>query len=289
VQPRQEARWRDRVAATAGLLALLQLLGTLQWLTWTPAMLFEGGFDRFIDFGKALDLRVAHAAQTLFDALWVLYFAALGLAASRLSRCAPPAAQPGAEVGRLCRQRRRVWSAQVGAVLVVHGLGQALSLAGWWPLAALLEMTAHTGAAALIWVLAVPEARCALVVIRDQAHKGLNNRLHYGIPGRFGQFRWVDVHHRRFKGVKVFDTLWQRLLGLASLELAYLDEHGSLCRVCLRAVASKEEAAAVAGFLAGEFRIRDQYLPPQAPRMGHSGQAGAPSAPVLSTDLEPGF
>lgn len=153
-------------------------------------------------------------------------------------------------------------------------------------MAALLEMLGHVSTALLLYVLTVPEARCALLVIRDHRHQGLNNRFHIGRPGRLGQFRWIDVHHRRFKGVKVQDTLWQRMLGLASLEVSYLDEHGHQCHTVLHGIGTKQEVTVVTAYLAGEFRVRDQYVPPPTSRSGDGAARthAAPEQPV-SIDL----
>jgi hypothetical protein len=241
-------------------IALCQVLGTLDVTSWTPGIFLHGGLERFVHWGAAQGWAAAgwatKAGQVVFSVYWVV----LALACSRLAAEAVPIGRFPSEFSYVLAQRRVAYLAPLLLLLAGHAAGAWVAAHWHWLLAVPLELGGHLGMAVLLYMILVPEARRAVVIVVDRVHKGLNNRVHFTGRVRTMDRRWVSVTHHRLRQVTARAPLLARLLGSAHLELTYLDASNSLRTEVLKYMDSKTKVAEWAAYLNGAFHSNNATL-----------------------------
>lgn len=251
---RRQRIWRDSVTAVVAVILTFQVLGTGDWISWTPGLLLHGGWERVIDFALTEGYEQAQWLKLAWSGVICLYWLVLLLACSRLGQDAPPAINPARELSWSITQRRVAYIWPIAILLVSHAIGAFITSTGWWVLAIPFELGGHIGMATVLYLLLVPEARRSLMVVEDFGGKGVNSRVQKTAGLGNGGRRWDSIPHDRLRGVAMHSPLWARLLGVAHVELTYLATSNVLKVDVIRAAGSTKE---VAIFVAKAIAIRE--------------------------------
>jgi hypothetical protein len=222
---------------------IVQVLGTAGWMPWTPGLLLHGGWERVIDYAISIGFEQVRWLKLAWSGVICVYWLVLLFACSRLGKDEPPGIDPARERGWVLTQRRVAYVWPLAMLLGCHALGAVIASTGWWVLAVPFEIGGHIGMATLLYVLLVPEARRSLVIVEDFGGKGVNSRLHLTAGLRGGGRRWGTIRHDRIRGVAMHSPLWARLLGVAHLELTYLETWNELRVDVVRAAGSTKQVA----------------------------------------------
>lgn len=254
-------RVRDLTALCVGVVALVQVLGTANVIGWMPGLLVHGGLDRLVVWGVQRGFTAANwlhqAGQIVISAYWVI----LALACSHLAAEEPPVGQAPVERSWLLRQRRVAYLAPLAVLLAGHAIGWWVALTVHWLLAIPFELGGTVGMAVLLYLLLVPEARRAVVIVADLAKAGLNNHIQFTARVRTFDRRWAPpIYHHHVVGVAMRSPLYARLLGSAHLEFIYVDNRNNRYTEVVKFMGSKAEVAVWAAYLNGPFRSTNARL-----------------------------
>lgn len=254
MQERRGRIQRDVITLIVAAVATCQILGTANKISWTPGLLLHGGVERLIDYAIQHGFGFATWIKLGMDGIICGYWVVLCLASSRLCQDNSPASNPATEVHKIMIQRRIAYLWPLILLILSHIIGAAIAARGWWLLAIPFEMGGHLGMAFLLYVFLVQEARSSLVIVLDVSAGGkcFGNRLHItsGTCGR----RWSAIRHDHFREAAMRSPLWARLLGVADLEILYLDAWNERQVVLIRAIGSSKEVAIIVARLNGPFR-----------------------------------